>query len=331
MSRFGRPTWAAAASPDAGRPGAPASPARSSSVATIRAPSASSMAATSPPTTSQPTMARTRSPIAAAISIETPWKTTVIRVGASRLPSPTGEGRTTIGRATSSRPPRSRKAASARGQVAGRARVTSSAPRAPLPRSRSGAGRRLGKRRPELGCEDLELLERRLDQLDLRRRRSRSRRRAGPPGRARSARSRTRSGPARRVGSSTSGRRARRRRSDRASASARASATGPGAAAAFGRQEQPQRLAERLGPDDVARRGDHDPLELRERRPGRLEVDRLEVDERVAERDDDQVAPDDLAAGLVPQRDLLADRSGPGRSGPRSGPGPKTVVSAGNR
>ena len=85
-----------------------------------------------------------------------------------------------------------------------------------------------------------------------------------------------------------------------------------------------------IGPDDLSRRGDDDPPELRERRPGRLEVDRLEVDQGVVERDDDEVAADDVAARLVPQRDLGADRRV--LVDPASiWAGPKIVVSAGKR
>ena len=84
-----------------------------------------------------------------------------------------------------------------------------------------------------------------------------------------------------------SGRRAGRGRRGRASAPA----SGRGCPSAASRR--PQRLAERSAPDDLARRGHDDAPELGERRPGRLQVDRLQVEERVADRDDDEVAPDD--------------------------------------
>ena len=92
------------------------------------------------------------------------------------------------------------------------------------------------------------------------------------------------------------GRRGRRR--------ARRRARRPRASAATSR---PMRVAEGRAPHDAVRRRDDDPPELGERRARRLQVDRLQVDERVAQRHDDEVAADDRAARLVPQRDLLAD------------------------
>ena len=102
--------------------------------ATIRAPSASRAAAAQPPMTSQPRTATTApADTATKAGVIDPSASGVIH-GASTLPRPTGVGSTTIGMVTSRKPPRSRNAASASGQVAGVARVTSSAPVSAAPR-----------------------------------------------------------------------------------------------------------------------------------------------------------------------------------------------------
>ena len=292
--------------------------ATSSSDATIPITPASRAAASQPPTDQPEKAERDRQ----AAEDGSP------RQAASRGRGPSGSDRTycrsrqvsaatTIGRTKRTMPPRSRNVASASGQVAGVASVTSSAaaerhaPRlmAPgWPRARAPGATRSGG-------EDLQALERGLDQRDLVavagevavtqrglgerevqvRVVDEARARRPAAGRSRRGRGRRRSagrgagvagvGVGRGVGPG-----------DGLGAS-------PASAASSRRSASPSESA----PDDLARRGDDDPLELGERRAGRLQVDRLEVDERVAERHHDQAAADDVAARLVPERDLGAD------------------------
>ena len=189
-------------------------------------------------------------------------------------------------------PPRIRKAASASGQVAGVASVTSSAPM-------SAARRFTGRgwptapdaRQRETRGEDLEPLERRLDQRDL----------LAVAGEVAVA-ERLLGQLEVRVGVVDQARHVGRQRrstgvADGAAARSRASGVGrPGSGhgdgggvgfgrgAGLGRQQESERVAQGRAPDDLARRRHDDPRELRERRPGRLEVDRLEIDEGVVER-----------------------------------------------
>ena len=68
-----------------------------------------------------------------------------------------------------------------------------------------------------------------------------------------------------------------------------------------------ERLVKRLGEGDPGLVGQDHALELGERGDRRAEVDRLHVEDRVAHGQDQQVAADDVRAGLAPQRELGAD------------------------
>ena len=74
------------------------------------------------------------------------------------------------------------------------------------------------------------------------------------------------------------------------------------------RQLRRERVGERVAPDDLRGGRDDHLLELGEGAARRLEIDRLEIDERVLDRHDDQVPADHRAPGLAPERDLRRDR-----------------------
>ena len=290
---------------------------------------------------SAPTVARRR-------SARSSTPTACRRPACSRDPPsafwmPVGVGRTTMGAAISSRPPPARKPARPTAHAAGRTSVTTTEPRATVDQGRRTAGEGAADR----GATAAGFMaggSARATPSAVRaprappgpcpspRRTWRSRRSAARSARARSAswrsrRARPRPSAGRRpeAGSGPVSRSARASGSppgtswDPASATVPARAMGP-VLPALGREQLVQRLRQRSAPDDGGRARDDDPLELRERRRRGLEVDRLQVDQRVADRHHEQVAADHAAATLVPEGDLRRDRRGPGRSGPRSAP-----------
>ena len=227
-------------------------------------------AASRPPMSSQATTTATRPAMTVITMPSDAAERDVLRGGASDVGDPTGSGSATIG-ARTSRPPRTRNAASA--SEPGRPAVASDpgatpvsvAPelmargwRWPAPERSPGRARRALERGLDLvdllaiagevavtqgRLGELEVVVGVLDQRQARRPEARP---AGPGAGAATRR--------RGVGSGVG------------------LGDGPGSATASRRppprrEEQAQRLAQRPRPDDLARRGDDDPLELRERRP----------------------------------------------------------------
>ena len=206
-------------------------------------------------------------------------------------------------------PPRTRNAASARTHVAGRARITEQRAASPAPQLMAPGWPTAGRRSVPAG----RAVERRLDRARSPRR---SRQVAGAQGRLRQlvvpvrvldqrrdvagsgvghagrAGRRGRRGRGRRR-PRTRRRRGRRRRRRRPPPRPRAggAAPSPSVGAQTTLRGEATTIRWNSGNADA----------------GRLQVDRLEVDDRIADRDDDEVAADDRAAGLVPERDLLAD------------------------
>src|SRR5450759_5503217 len=264
----------------------------------------------------------------------------VTDVGPTVFESPTKVGSTSIGTTSATSPPRARNASSAkthsRGRDAatadalaiasghamarggtGRGRIgppssSSSTPAgsAVTGRTRCPSGRGGGAR----DHHDPELAERRLDLCDLRtvrREVARPERRLGrievrvgvgderlhvvrPWGDLGTAR-RTRGG-------------GRARRRTHARRWRRPARRGAGRRRRTAGEQEIERLLERVAPDHLGGGGEDDLCELRDRRGRRLEVDRLEVEDRVLYGDDDQVPEHDGASALPPQRELGADR-----------------------
>src|SRR5438105_6121386 len=76
-----------------------------------------------------------------------------------------------------------------------------------------------------------------------------------------------------------------------------------------GAEERRERVREGVAHRDAILRRDKDLLELRELAVGGLDEDRLDIQERAADRKDDEVAVDDRAPGPeLQERELLLDR-----------------------
>src|SRR5256886_17075365 len=76
-----------------------------------------------------------------------------------------------------------------------------------------------------------------------------------------------------------------------------------------GAEERRERVRERVAHRDAILSCDKDLLELRELAVGGLDEDRLDIQERAADRKDDEVAVDDRASGPeLQERELLLDR-----------------------